>query len=92
MNRCLYLICYDIADPGRLRRVHRCVKAYAIGGQKSFYECWLTPAELRDLRMRLEHEIVPSEDRVHFFQLDPRMTPMFYGQARRQSMQPFLIV
>jgi len=92
MTRSLYLICYDVADPSRLHRVHRCVKSYAVGGQKSFYECWLTPAELSGLRAQLTEEIDPLDDRIHLFQLDPRIKPMFYGQACRQSMQPFLIV
>lgn len=92
MTRSLYLVCYDVSKPSRLQRVHRYVKAYAIGGQKSFYECWLTPAELAVLRVQLADEIDPQDDRVHFFQLDPRIKPMFFGQACRQSMQPFMII
>ena len=92
MTRSLYLICYDVANPSRLRRVHRYVMAYAIGGQKSFYECWLTPAEFSGLRQQLTQTIDLLADRIHFFQLDPRTTPMFYGRACRQSLQPFLIV
>ena len=92
MSRTLYLVCYDVADQARLHRVHKRVQAYAVGGQKSFYECWLTQAELRALMSNLTDAIEPAEDRVHIFQLDPRMTPFFYGRAKRQSMQPFLIV
>ena len=92
MTRALYLICYDITDSSCLRRIHRLVKAYAVGGQKSFYECWLTPAELSRLRMELVTEMNPLSDRIHLFQLDPRIKPLFYGRACRQSMQPFLIV
>jgi CRISPR-associated protein Cas2 len=92
MSRTLYLVCYDVASPRRLRRIHRCVKAYAIGGQKSFYECWLTAAELAQLRIDLTAEMDVADDRVHLFQLDPRMTPVFLGRATRQSSAPFLIV
>ena len=92
MSRTLYLICYDVACQRRLHRVHRKISAYAVGGQKSFYECWLTQAELRVLNTSLVDIIEPAEDRVHIFQLDPRMAPSFYGRARRQSMRPFLIV
>jgi len=91
-SRTLYLVCYDVADQSRLHRAHRRVQAYAVGGQKSFYECWLTPAELRSLKKALADIIEFSEDRVHIFQLDPRISPLFYGRARRRSMQPFLIV
>ena len=92
MSRTLYLVCYDVADQGRLHRVHKTVQAYAVGGQKSFYECWLTQTELRSLKRTLRDLIELSQDCVHIFQLDPRITPFFYGLAERQPMQPFLIV
>ncbi len=92
MSRNLYLVCYDVANPKRLYRIHKRVQAFAIGGQKSFYECWMTPAELASLRQNLQDEMDATEDRIHFFQLDPRMTPLFYGRALRQSTQPFLIL
>ncbi|MDR1945808.1 MAG: CRISPR-associated endonuclease Cas2 [Desulfovibrio sp.] len=92
MSRSLFLVCYDISAPNRSYRVRKCVKAYAVGGQKSFYECWMTPAELRMLQSKLEQLADLEEDNIHFFQLDPRMHPMFYGQAKRQSTQPFMIV
>ncbi|MDR1828344.1 MAG: CRISPR-associated endonuclease Cas2 [Methylobacteriaceae bacterium] len=92
MARTLFLVCYDISDHGRLARVHKCVQAYAIGGQKSFYECLMTREERRGLEVRLLNIMEPTEDRIHFFQLDPRIRPWFYGQAKRQATQPFLIV
>ena len=76
----------------RLQRVHRLVMAYAIGGQKSCYECWLTEAERRQLRLALLVELDTACDRVHFFQLDQRLPPWFFGAANRQCVQPFLIV
>jgi len=92
MARTLFLVCYDVAAPNRLAKVHKTIQAYALGGQKSFYECWLTPDDLRSLRESLAGLINPTEDRVHFFQLDPRIRPLFFGQAKRPSMTPFLIV
>lgn len=90
--RCLYLVCYDVACPKRLRKVHQCIKTYAIGGQKSFYECLLTSSERQVLEDSLYDLLNEAEDRVHFFQLDPRLKPLFFGKASRQSIQPFMIV
>lgn len=47
MSRFLYLVCYDVSDPKKLRRIRKMTAAYAVGGQKSFYECWMTESELR---------------------------------------------
>lgn len=72
-QRTLYLVCYDVSCPKRLYRVHRYLLGFKVGGQKSFFECWFTPAELRAARGELAVLIDPVEDRVHIFQLDPRM-------------------
>lgn len=91
-NRFLYLVCYDVSSTTRLYRVHKCIKAFSIGGQKSFYECWMTHTERVSLENALFSLIDESEDRVHFFQLDPRLEPFFLGVAKRQMISPFLIV
>lgn len=90
--RSLYLVAYDVADPRRLARVHRFLLGWKVGGQKSLYECWLTPAELRQLRDGLTVLVDAEEDRVHVFQLDPRMRPRLFGVARAASPRLFLVV
>jgi CRISPR-associated protein Cas2 len=90
--RSLYLIAYDIADHRRLAQVHRFLLGYKVGGQKSFYECWLTPAERQHVMAELAGFIDPDEDRVHVFQLDPRMAPKCFGIARSVQSTTFTIV
>ncbi len=92
MNRILYLVCYDISDPKRLRKALKLVKGFAISGQKSFYECLLTFSERIFLETSLSQLIDESTDRIHFFQLDSRQEPRFFGKASRQSTTPFLII
>jgi CRISPR-associated protein Cas1 len=70
--RRLYLIAYDICERGRLNRVRELLKEFSTGGQKSVYECWCTPAELRELTGSLRQIIVEDEDRVHIFSMDGR--------------------
>lgn len=79
--RRLYLIAYDICEPRRLNRVRDVLKAYSTGGQKSVYECWLSPAELEDVIQMLRGLIEPSEDRVHIARMDGRSEPHTLGIA-----------
>jgi len=90
--RTLYLVCYDVASPQRLYRVHRYLNGFRIGGQKSFFECWLTPTDLRDVRKELAGLIDSEEDRVHIFQLDPRMKMECMGRATPPQPGAFMVL
>ncbi|WP_044469486.1 CRISPR-associated endonuclease Cas2 [Mannheimia massilioguelmaensis] len=90
--RTRYLVAYDIADHKRLYRVHKKVEAYAIGGQKSFYECWLTTHELSHLRNEISEIMENEEDRLFIFQLFDNTEPLLFGKAMLQSTQPFMLV
>ncbi|BFU59579.1 MULTISPECIES: CRISPR-associated endonuclease Cas2 [Rodentibacter] len=91
-NRFHYLIAYDICDSKRLQKVHKIIESYAIGGQKSLYECWVTQHELATLKQNLTACIEPSDDRIYFFQLFENNERQFYGKAYTKSTQPFLFV
>ena len=93
-QRTLYLVCYDVSSPKRLYRVHRYLLGYRVGGQKSFFECWFTPAELRETQRELAALIDPDEDRVHIFQLDPRMKMEGLGiaVAPAPTAAPFMVL
>lgn len=82
MLRHLFLIGYDIAHPRRLRLALRVVKGYAVGGQKSLYECWLTTGELQQAMTAMRGLIDPSVDRVIFIRLDQRAQVLTRGVAR----------
>lgn len=60
-----YLICYDIADAKRLRRVAKAAYQYALGGQKSALEAPMSRRDLSDLIGRLEPLIDPETDRIN---------------------------
>jgi CRISPR-associated protein Cas2 len=74
--------------------VHRYLLGFKVGGQKSFFECWFTPAELREARRALADLIDPVEDRVHIFQLDPRMKMEGLGIAvpPTPTFAPFMVL
>lgn len=81
MSRSLYLVAYDVCNPRRMRRVCKYLTGFKVGGQKSVYECWLTPAELRVMRGELDQLMEPGEDRLHIVALDPRMKTLCFGLA-----------
>jgi CRISPR-associated protein Cas2 len=91
-ERTLYLIAYDIADPKRLTRVHKLLNGWKVSGQKSFYECWMTPGERAQVMREVADLIEPGEDRIHLFQLDPRQEPRCYGTATHFDEHWFAIL
>lgn len=73
-TRQLYLAAYDISCNRRLRKALYVLRGFSSGGQKSVFECFLTPAEKAQL---LEEQLLeeigqvinPEEDRFILLQL-----------------------
>lgn len=74
------LICYDIADPKRLGRVHRFLMNAAVLVQYSVFTAVLTPPQQRQLMADLELLIDPREDDIRLYPLPDRVTPITLGQ------------
>lgn len=66
-----YIVCYDIADPKRLRRVFKVCKDFGQHLQFSVFECDLTLAEKLQFEEKLSAEIKREEDQVLFIRLGP---------------------
>lgn len=90
--RSLYLVAYDVCEPRRLRQVCRYLTGYKVGGQKSVFEVWVTPAELRQIRADLAQLMDAAADRLHVLALDPRMKPRCAGLANTFTQQHFCII
>ncbi len=63
MRRC-YLVCYDIRDQGRLRRVHKVLKGYGEAWQFSIFFCVLKDIDRVRLQTDLEEQMNQKEDQV----------------------------
>ncbi len=87
--RSLFLVAYDVVDHARRRRVLRVVKSFASGGQKSAYECWLTPADIQSLMMQARVCLEASEDQFALIPLDPRRGVFTLGCALQPSDPAF---
>jgi len=77
-----YIICYDIVDAKRLRRVHRLIRDYAMPVQYSVFEAELNQTHLDQLIQKLEQEI-KEEDNIMIYQRHPSQRPINLGQARK---------
>lgn len=63
MRRC-YLVCYDIRDPKRLRRIFKVMKGYGEHWQFSVFFCTLKDIDRVRLQSDLEPEMNLKEDQV----------------------------
>ena len=66
-----YIVCYDVADPKRLRRVLKVCKDFGQHIQFSVFECDLTVSEKLQFQEKLAAEIKREEDQVLLIRLGP---------------------
>ena len=66
-----YIVCYDIADPKRLRNVFRKMRAWGDHLQFSVFECQLRSVDLVRLRAELAEIINHDKDQLLFVDLGP---------------------
>lgn len=64
-----WLIAYDISDPKRLARVHRCLAEAATPVQYSVFVGSFDEKRRRSLQVKLERRIDPTHDDVRFYGL-----------------------
>ncbi len=67
--RTRYLVCYDIADEGRLTRVYRYLKGIGVPVQYSVFLCSFAWPELQEVMSRLNHLIDVTADDVRLYPL-----------------------
>ncbi len=66
-----FLVCYDIADQKRLRKVFKTMRDFGDHLQFSVFECQLTPIDLARCRAELRDIIHHELDQVLFIDLGP---------------------
>jgi len=80
-KRQLFIAAYDIRNSSRLRKALKVVRAYASGGQKSVFECFLTASEKRVLLEDIKTVIDDSEDSFFLLKLDGHCQVITLGKA-----------
>ncbi|MEF8766979.1 CRISPR-associated endonuclease Cas2 [Candidatus Accumulibacter contiguus] len=91
--RTLYLVCYDVCEPKRLRRVHKYPDR--LQGRRPEIVLRVLADRGRTARgaqTRWPNCSISEEDRAHIFQLDPRMPRDCWAGRRQPVTDVFLIV
>ena len=96
MRRC-YLVCYDIRDPKRLRRVHKVLKGYGEAWQFSIFFCVLKDIDRVRLQTDLEEQMNQKEDQAMILDLGPnekeaRETATVIGQPLPEQDSGIVVV
>ena len=80
MVRKLYLACYDITCPRRLRQCLKVLKGYASGRQYSCFECYLSRREREELLATMR-ELTEGDDAFALLCLQRQRTIHPLGQG-----------
>jgi CRISPR-associated protein Cas2 len=76
----LFLLAYDIADPERLRDVHRTVRRWGLPLQYSVFLIPTSSTELSDLLQELAALIHKRRDDIRVYPLPDRLDIAHYGR------------
>ncbi len=71
MNQ-MFVVCFDVCDDKRLRRIAREIGNFGARVQKSVFECHLDDSELAALQQRLARLLNEKEDNVRYYPLCPK--------------------
>jgi CRISPR-associated protein Cas2 len=96
MRRC-YLVCYDIRDPKRWRKVFRTMKGHGEHWQFSVFFCVLKDIDRVRMQMELEAVMNLKLDQVMIIDLGSdeevaRQTAVFLGPAVPQNDRGIVVV
>jgi CRISPR-associated protein Cas2 len=92
--RSSYLVCYDISDPKRWRKIHKLMLAYGEPLQLSVFLCRLAPLEFEQMRGRVLAELHRTEDALAIANLGPQDTSqvLTYGRVRLDGGKRVVVV
>ena len=87
-------VCYDIADPKRLRHVAKEMKTSGLRVQKSVFECSLNSDQMKALRHRLVKLTDQAYDKMMYQPVCPycRAATRWQGKQPGPEFQPYWVV
>lgn len=79
------LVCYDICDPRRLQRVHRCMLRWGLPIQYSVFYCKLKPRARRGMENQLRGLIDERSDDIRVYGIKSLTAIEFIGKRAMSS-------
>ena len=67
----IFLVCYDVTDPKRLRKVYQAMKGFGDPLQYSIFRCQLSVRQREAMREMLWEKLNFAEDRLMIADLGP---------------------
>lgn len=65
----IYMFCYDISHPKRLRKVAKALESFGLRVQKSFFQCEMEKSQMETLVQRILKEIDIKQDSFNVYPL-----------------------
>lgn len=96
MRKC-YLVCYDICEAKRLRKVFQILKGYGEHWQYSIFFCTLKDIDRVRLQSDLETEMNMKEDQVLIIDMgsnedEARKAAVVIGQSLQQTDERLIVI
>ncbi|GAB4171994.1 MAG: hypothetical protein Kow00108_06530 [Calditrichia bacterium] len=90
----IYLICYDIADPTRLRKVAKVLENNGLRVQKSFFQCDIDETRLEKISKEIKCIIRKKEDSFFIYPLCDKCLNRIEsaGSGELLKLEPFEIL
>ena len=85
-----FTVAYDIPDDGRRVKVANTLRSFGERVQLSVFECWLSPAQLAQLKKLLRKKLELSQDSVRIYPIGGTVEVL--GMGRVTDDPDFLIL
>jgi CRISPR-associated protein Cas2 len=86
-----WLVCYDIRDPRRLRKIHRCCKQWGMPLQRSVFACALKARDLDAMIEELRSLMDEDVDDIRLYPIEDLANAILQGTSRLPLMVETLI-
>lgn len=65
----IYMMCYDVCDPSRLKKTAKVLESYGIRVQKSFFQAEISEKYLKEIKEKLDDILIYTEDSFYVYPL-----------------------